>query len=119
MDVPTPVLMVCSTAPVVMSNLKDPVSVASATRRTGDLDHEWSGGAAWCESLSSVISNCVVAGNSARAYGVIVNGTLLNCLLTNNTVGVSSCLLSNCFLADNYSSGAYGSSLYQCTIKRP
>jgi hypothetical protein len=88
-----------------------------ATRRTGDLDREWSGGAVLCESSTATISNCIAAGNSARANGIVLNGTLLNCVLTNNAVGVSSCLLSNCLLGDNYQGGAYASVLYQCTIR--
>lgn len=70
---------------------------------SGDDEISDSGGGAWCESASGVLSNCVLTGNSANhAGGGAKDGTLKNCVLTGNTA--------------YWGGGAYYSTLYHCTL---
>jgi hypothetical protein len=56
-----------------------------ATRASGDIDTEESGGGVWCESSGAVISNCWVCGNSAFEYaGGSYFGSIEHCVLSNN-----------------------------------
>ncbi|MEO7300687.1 MAG: immunoglobulin domain-containing protein [Verrucomicrobiota bacterium] len=76
---------------------------------SGDPLKEKSGGGVWCESSTSVVSNCVLRSNyAAQGGGGVYQGTLLNCLFTNNIAGQGggaySCTLINCTLANNSSS---------------
>jgi alpha-tubulin suppressor-like RCC1 family protein len=106
---------------------------------TTNIVLESSGGGIWCEPSGGVVSNCVLAGNvAARFGGGAFQGTLFNCILTNNTAsqgagacsnvlfnctvmkntanyqslnvggGALSCVLSNCLLVANYCSGGGG-----------
>jgi hypothetical protein len=76
-----------------------------ATRNTGDISQEQSGGGAWCNDSSVVISNCVFAGNSTARYGGgAYQGTLFNCTFTNNSAA--------------YGGGAASNSLFGCTLTR-
>ncbi|MCO5062723.1 MAG: hypothetical protein M9963_12150 [Kiritimatiellae bacterium] len=95
-----------------------------ATRTSGNLDLEQSGGGAWCES-SGVLSNCVLTGNSATSGGGSYNGTLNNCVLTGNSAtyrggGSYKGTLNNCVLTGNSSDGngggSYESTLNNCTL---
>ena len=63
-----------------------------ATQIFGDGYKQGSGGGVWCESTSAVVSNCVLAGNSADWYG---GGTFRG-------------VLNNCTLLNNYASGGGG-----------
>ncbi len=95
-----------------------------ATRLAGDFDREVCGGGLWCESASAIVSNCVVAGNSAcNSGGGAYSGTLNDCTLTGNMAnyggGANYGLLNNCTLTGNSASGgggAYGSTLNNCTL---
>lgn len=85
------------------------------------------GGGVWCQSSSEVVSNCILANNKAgQSGGGAYNGTLLNCVLTNNSAvgggGAASSILSNCILAVNVAvlsgqgGGALGSTLNNCIL---
>ncbi|MFZ0827150.1 MAG: thrombospondin type 3 repeat-containing protein [Verrucomicrobiia bacterium] len=93
-------------------------------RHTGNILSEESGGGVWCEDNSAVVSNCVLTGNTAPAYGGgAFQGTLFNCILGNNNGGFGggacSNILVNCTLIknianqQNYNSG--GGAFY-CTL---
>jgi len=96
-----------------------------ATRNDGDWNREQSGGGLWCASASVVVSNCVLAGNSAAgAGGGSYGGTLYNCtLLTNSAAtggGVYQGTLDHCLLLTNsaagYGGGTAGGLLSHCTL---
>jgi len=100
-----------------------------ATRSSGDYPHETTGGGVWCESVSTVVSNCTLTGNSAQySGGGAVYGTLNNCTLTGNTAngqyygsggGASGGTLNNCTLTGNSAydgGGTHQSTLNNCTL---
>jgi hypothetical protein len=96
-----------------------------ATRGSGDQYQEQSGGGIWCVSLSAVVSNCVIVGNSAQYDGGgAYHGTLANCSLTGNSAyqmggAVYASMLNNCTLTSNSASsggGACSSTLNNCTV---
>ena len=83
-----------------------------------------SGGGALCES-SSVVSNCMISGNSAEFLGGGIHGGMLkNCSVVNNEAGrtgggVHGSTLYSCLVANNRSwrgGGAYESTLDVCTV---
>ena len=93
-----------------------------ATRSSGDVDYEQSGGGVWCES-SGVLSNCILTGNSARHGGGVYDGTLYNCTLTGNSAssGGGACdgTLYHCMLTGNSAGeggGVFDVMLYNCTL---
>jgi hypothetical protein len=87
-----------------------------------------------CESLTAVVSNCVIVGNHAFASevgppvwgGGANGGTLNNCTLSGNSGflggGAANCILNYCTLIGNvahyYSSsgGGRGGGAYRCTL---
>ena len=107
-----------------------------ATRLAGDTYKENSGGAVWCESTNTIVSNCVVISNTAAAYGGgAYGGTLNNCVLIANSVsssggGAYSSILNGCLLSNNMATvpfssysltsggGASSCTLANCTLVR-
>ncbi len=96
-----------------------------ATLATNDRLLDQSGGAAWCGSTSVLLSNCVLAGNSAfNLGGGISFGQLLNCTLSGNSArlggGAHSAMLTNCTLTGNSAGdeggGTCASTLAGCTL---
>lgn len=95
-----------------------------ATQTTGDQNRQMSGGAVFCEMGGSVVSNCVLTGNSASSRGgAACFGTLLNCTIAGNAAnsggGAYSCTLKQCVVRGNsasYGGGAYYGTLDSCTL---
>jgi hypothetical protein len=94
-----------------------------------------SGGGVWCLAATCVVSNCVIAANSATEAGGAYGGTLYNCALSNNSTvgwwddgmmfnsggggGAKSNSLINCLLTGNSASwggGAEGCLLSNCVL---
>ena len=77
-------------APIRCAYVSSNASLSGFTLTNGG---SWSGGGGvWCESVSSVVSNCVLVGNYAAdgsAGGGAYQGTLNNCTLTDNSVSTS------------------------------
>jgi PKD repeat protein len=95
------------------------------------------GGGVWCSSTGSIVSNCILIGNSAyTGGGGAFRGTLVNCSIVGNSVtapghypgagqggpyggGASGSTLNNCILVGNLGflgGGAGGGSLNNCMI---
>ena len=88
------------------------------------------GGGVKCAAANCIVSNCVLAGNSAYVGGGgALNGTLIDCTLFGNTVtvgggsgggGANGSALTNCLLTRNFSAYAGGAavqcSLANCTV---
>jgi hypothetical protein len=91
-----------------------------ATHTTGfPWGPESGGGGVWCQSISSVVSNCWLMGNSAAAGvgGGAAKGTLYRCALIGNTgSGAWNSILNNCALIGNTGAGAWLGTLNNCTI---
>jgi len=98
-----------------------------ACRSSGNILQEQSGGGIWCESSTSIVSNCTLSGNTASIYGGgACGGILLNCTIISNTCpyaegegsAIYNGMISNCIVIGNqayqgaaaiYQSTAYGS----------
>ncbi len=82
-----------------------------ATQRTDEPEVNpvsTAGGGVWCESQGAVVTNCVLAGNTAFEGAGAYSGTLNNCTLTGNSA------ISTFFYASG--GGTYGSTLNNCTL---
>jgi hypothetical protein len=109
--------------------LADGASLSGFTLRNGatrvGYDTGYTGGGVCCESANALVSNCVIAGNSAYIGGGVWQGTLNDCTLANNSAGDSaggaaSSILNNCILLGNAASGVGGgadwSTLNNCVL---
>ena len=95
------------------------------TLASGDENSERSGGGALCQTPQAIVSNCVVAGNSAHAHGGGVHwGRVEACVIRNNRAasgaGVWDNVAVNCFLVGNsassYGGAAWGNTMTNCTV---
>jgi len=115
------------------------------TTTNGTWDADQTGGGAWCDGDSAIVSNCVIYSNSASYAGGIFMGSaqdstiygnlaesgggaglgvLCNCILSSNSVseyggGASDATLTNCVVSDNSSSNGGGvayCTLVNCTL---
>jgi hypothetical protein len=97
-----------------------------ATQNSGDNFQQQSGGGVWCESVSTVVSNCVLTGNSAAEDGGgAFDGSLNNCALMANSAsyggGSARGALNNCTLTANSASvwggGTFLGTLTNCALE--
>jgi len=87
-----------------------------ATQTNGDIAYQQSGGGVWCESPNSLLTNCIVIGNSAFiSGGGAYSGAFNNCGFVGNSAvifyggGIESeitgttniSILNNCILKNN------------------
>ncbi len=95
-----------------------------ATRSSGDLEQEGSGGGVWT-GLDGVVTNCVITGNVADDFGGgAYYGIFHNCIFAANQSstggGAFGSTLINCLLTNNvaaaYGGGIYGGTLANCTV---
>jgi hypothetical protein len=113
--------------------LADQASLAGFTMTRGATPsyfgsrEESAGGGVWCASDGSMVSNCVLTGNSAYSGGGAFGGTLNDCTFRGNSAssglggGVYGGTLRNCTLIGNSArfgigGGAYLSRLRDCAI---
>src|SRR5262252_3584466 len=104
-------------------SLTNGASLAGFTLTNGVDNIGSGGGGVWCASTNAVVTNCVIAGNSAFGGGGVSGGTLYGCTLTGNSGvyggGAAACNLNNCTLVGNaasYGGGAHMSSLINCLV---
>jgi parallel beta-helix repeat protein len=88
-----------------------------ASRASGDDIYEQSGGAAFCEGASAVMSNCIVVGSTATWGGGVSQGTMYDCTLGRNWSsqaggGAFQCGIIGCLLTNNSSGYLGGGSAY-------
>ena len=101
---------------------------AGATRSSYD-NNLGNGGGAWCSSSNAIVANCLVVSNTANQYGGgAYQGTLNNCLVSGNALGINNfgaahnSFLNSCTVVSNSSSGvswiglSYQSKLTNCIV---
>jgi hypothetical protein len=96
------------------------------TRAAGTSDDE-SGGGVWCQSDSAVVTNCILTGNRAFAYGgAAYQGTFDNCLIVSNFAysggGLYACVANDSLLSSNVADdgcggGACSNILNNCVLQ--
>ena len=96
-----------------------------STVDAGDTSYDQAGGGIWCQSIHSVISNCVIVRNFSWYQGAGVNGgTLYNCLVYSNSCnqyggGAYDSTLNNSLVVGNsalYGGGSFLGTLNNCTV---
>ena len=96
------------------------------TRAAGTSDDE-SGGGVWCQSDSAVVTNCILTGNRAFAYGgAAYQGTFDNCFIVSNSAysggGLYACVANDSLLSSNVADhgcggGACSNILNNCVLQ--
>ena len=94
---------------------------SGATRTSGNLTWEQSGGGVCCASTNALVTNCLITANAAaRVGGGIYSGTLKNCAIAGNSAssggGIYSGALNNCTLTGN-AAGSSGGGASSATLK--
>ncbi len=110
--------------------------LAGFTLTNGVATNIWGGGGVYCEDASSVLTNCVLTGNSVAVFydeygdleygagGGAYGGTLNHCTLAGNSGayytfapggGAYGSTLNDCTLTGNSAAG-YGGGAYDCTL---
>ena len=94
------------------------------TTTVGNYSADQRGGAVYCDTTSSIVSNCIVTGSSACNWGGGAEGcTFYNCLFTGNWVGqgggaMDGSILNNCTVVGNRAAlqggGTQGGTLNNC-----
>jgi hypothetical protein len=91
---------------------------------TNGLTSNYGGGVEGGSTATTLVTNCVIVGNSGFYGGGAFYCTLYNCILSGNSSfeggGAFGCALYNCSLARNSATdvggGTYGCTLYNCTL---
>ncbi len=96
-----------------------------ATGVGGDAEINTDGGGVYCWDYGTMVSNCVLTGNSAGLGGGAYAGTLYHCTLSGNSAGAGGgaegANLNNCLITGNSAGldggGAWFGTLNNCVLK--